>query len=501
MALPRRPGKKATLGVVRDDFNAETDGYINKTDKGWCFYQENGKKGHNGPARDEYGKEFKSPGDIVTVVLDADEGSLKFWKNSESFGPAYRDLKAPESGPGTVRVPRRRLVVRRRRRGLASELRAVAAAPRVDRRGGRNGRGRLEPRRRGGGRWGVEGRSAARPRARRHGLARRGGTSCGFLRRAAARRRSTSTSSPRGRRSGTRWGSSGAATRRCGPGVRRGHRRIMMAALARAVAAAGRRAGGHAGVDDAALDDDDDDDAQGGGDAWGAGGLWDCGHSVQRAEQMWRLLDGRYALAVSADPRTQTVRARRRAGQARIRSSRDAEKRRREEAEAVRKRSLEEREAAARVMTSMARPRSACAPRARRRRSSGGDQLAARARRRGGRRGGGRLETRGRRRPGGGPVAENAAIVGLRRPRCGAGGVVVHDVHFLNQPRTRLRVAGPRVAGVEPSAAVDPAGAAVAEARTAGAPAAAGGPGPASPFRGPADGRPRRRLSARCARS
>lgn len=91
-------GAKATLGIVTSDFDAAVDGYINKTEKGWCYYQENGKKGHAGPARDEYGKHFKDPGAVVTVQLDFDKNELRFFLNNESFGPAYKKLPKSKKG-------------------------------------------------------------------------------------------------------------------------------------------------------------------------------------------------------------------------------------------------------------------------------------------------------------------------------------------------------------------------------------------------------------------
>ena len=47
-------GSKITLGIVLSTFDPHKDGYINKTDLGWAYYQENGKSGHNGPARASY---------------------------------------------------------------------------------------------------------------------------------------------------------------------------------------------------------------------------------------------------------------------------------------------------------------------------------------------------------------------------------------------------------------------------------------------------------------
>lgn len=47
-------GKKATIGICRADVNMNT--YVNQSNKGWGYYQANGKKGTCGPAKIEYGQ-------------------------------------------------------------------------------------------------------------------------------------------------------------------------------------------------------------------------------------------------------------------------------------------------------------------------------------------------------------------------------------------------------------------------------------------------------------
>ena len=59
-----KAGDLVTIGVVTAAYNAASDEYINKTDKGWGYYQGNGNKGHGGPANDAYGAAYKK-GDVV----------------------------------------------------------------------------------------------------------------------------------------------------------------------------------------------------------------------------------------------------------------------------------------------------------------------------------------------------------------------------------------------------------------------------------------------------
>ena len=57
-------GDQHTIGLVTSAFNAATDGYVNKTNNGWGYYQNDGKMGHGGSASDEYGTYFEE-GDVV----------------------------------------------------------------------------------------------------------------------------------------------------------------------------------------------------------------------------------------------------------------------------------------------------------------------------------------------------------------------------------------------------------------------------------------------------
>ena len=59
-----KAGNQHTIGVVTAAYNAASDEYVNKTNKGWGYYQGNGNKGHGGPANDAYGAAYKT-GDVV----------------------------------------------------------------------------------------------------------------------------------------------------------------------------------------------------------------------------------------------------------------------------------------------------------------------------------------------------------------------------------------------------------------------------------------------------
>ena len=92
-------GAKVTIGIVTSDYNAKTDGYINKTEKGWGFYQQDGKIGHLGPASIPYGTDARSrkflKGDVIDVEVDVMMRNLRFYVNNQDCGIAFKDL--PES--------------------------------------------------------------------------------------------------------------------------------------------------------------------------------------------------------------------------------------------------------------------------------------------------------------------------------------------------------------------------------------------------------------------
>ena len=59
-----KAGDKHTIGVVTAAYNAASDEHINKTSKGWGYYQGDGNKGHGGPTNKAYGAKYQT-GDIV----------------------------------------------------------------------------------------------------------------------------------------------------------------------------------------------------------------------------------------------------------------------------------------------------------------------------------------------------------------------------------------------------------------------------------------------------
>ena len=58
-------GAQNTFGIVTDDFDVDTDGYINKTERGWGLYQDDGRLGHGGVSNIEYAEAFKTEGNLV----------------------------------------------------------------------------------------------------------------------------------------------------------------------------------------------------------------------------------------------------------------------------------------------------------------------------------------------------------------------------------------------------------------------------------------------------
>jgi len=57
------------------------------TTNGWAYYGCNGYVFHGGGSK-QYGQKLKQ-GDIITVELDIDSGTVSFAKNGSSFGIAY----------------------------------------------------------------------------------------------------------------------------------------------------------------------------------------------------------------------------------------------------------------------------------------------------------------------------------------------------------------------------------------------------------------------------
>ena len=83
-------GAKASVGIAREDVDIST--YINETKSGWGWYQGNGHVGHGGPATQAYGEAFKQERVEVTVELNADAGTVCFYREGVSQGVAFADL-------------------------------------------------------------------------------------------------------------------------------------------------------------------------------------------------------------------------------------------------------------------------------------------------------------------------------------------------------------------------------------------------------------------------
>lgn len=79
-------GRKITVGICLSDVSLNS--YVNQTDKGWGYYQPNGNIGHASPAKTQYGTALK-PGDLIEVIVNADDGILSFRVNGKHLGPAF----------------------------------------------------------------------------------------------------------------------------------------------------------------------------------------------------------------------------------------------------------------------------------------------------------------------------------------------------------------------------------------------------------------------------
>ena len=79
-------GEQHTIGVATDDYNPRHHSYINKTHRGWGFYQGDGKKGHNGSANADYGEKY-AVGDLLAIEIRGT--ALHFWINDVDQGKAY----------------------------------------------------------------------------------------------------------------------------------------------------------------------------------------------------------------------------------------------------------------------------------------------------------------------------------------------------------------------------------------------------------------------------
>ena len=82
-------GVRTTIGVSESD--VQRQGYLNKTHKGWGYYQATGRIGNGGPAQTDYGKRYRHPGTMVEVEVDIAHGTVQYWIDGESQGYAFGD--------------------------------------------------------------------------------------------------------------------------------------------------------------------------------------------------------------------------------------------------------------------------------------------------------------------------------------------------------------------------------------------------------------------------
>jgi len=76
------------FGVRRDGFKfGYTGSYVGATADGWAYYAHSGKKYHAGNAED-YAVPAKG-GDVISMLLDLDVGTLSFFRNGNNLGVAH----------------------------------------------------------------------------------------------------------------------------------------------------------------------------------------------------------------------------------------------------------------------------------------------------------------------------------------------------------------------------------------------------------------------------
>ena len=80
-------GARTTIGVGETD--VQRQGYLNKTVKGWGYYQATGRIGHAGPAQKEYGRPYRESGTILEVEVDLAHGTVQYWLNGQDQGYAF----------------------------------------------------------------------------------------------------------------------------------------------------------------------------------------------------------------------------------------------------------------------------------------------------------------------------------------------------------------------------------------------------------------------------
>ena len=80
----------SVIGLAKDSHTIANDGYVGYDPNGWGYNGQNGNKLHDSSGS-SYGSSYTS-GDIIGIALDADNGTLAFYKNGTSQGTAYTGL-------------------------------------------------------------------------------------------------------------------------------------------------------------------------------------------------------------------------------------------------------------------------------------------------------------------------------------------------------------------------------------------------------------------------
>jgi len=84
---------KMCIGAVPMEFNIEADRHWIGSQHSWSYISGTGGKCHNSGKSVNYGEKY-STGDVISVLLDFDDGTITFFKNGKSQGIAFKALKA-----------------------------------------------------------------------------------------------------------------------------------------------------------------------------------------------------------------------------------------------------------------------------------------------------------------------------------------------------------------------------------------------------------------------
>jgi hypothetical protein len=76
------------IGISRPNLDSTGDYFIRDCTDSWFMYAADGALYSNGKENDDVAGEYKQ-GDRVGVLLDLDNGSLRFFKNGVQHGPGY----------------------------------------------------------------------------------------------------------------------------------------------------------------------------------------------------------------------------------------------------------------------------------------------------------------------------------------------------------------------------------------------------------------------------